>query len=82
MALCHDQVAVEKTIGDPAGLEQQRLVGDRIGEAQQRCTRLACTEQLAGAANLEVAPRDLEAVAGFQQGLQARLGGVGERRLV
>ena len=45
-------------------VEQQR-VGCEVGEAQQRRARLARAEELARAADLEVAPRDLEAVGGL-----------------
>src|SRR3954469_20884686 len=48
---------------------QQGRVGLQVREAQQRRARLACPEEFAGAADLQVPPRDLEAVAGLRHRL-------------
>ena len=44
---------------------QQVGVGRQVGEAQQRRAGLARAQEFAGAADLQVAPRDLEAVGGL-----------------
>ena len=51
---------------------QQLRVGGQVGEAQQRRARLARAQEFARAADLQVAPRDLEAVGGLGHGLQPR----------
>ena len=48
-------------------------VGRQVGEAQQRRARLARAQELARAADLQVAARDLEAVARLGHRLQPRL---------
>jgi len=61
-----------------AGPVEQARVGGQVGEAQERVARLARAEEFARPADLQVAPGDLEAVAGFLHGAQALLGGVAD----
>src|SRR6185369_11282263 len=64
-------IAIEHQRREFAGPVQQRGIGRQIGETKQRRARLARAQELAGPANGQVAPRDLEAVGGFDHGLQA-----------
>ena len=51
----------------------------QIGKAQQRQSRLSCTQKLARPSHHQIAPRDLEAVAGFVNHFQALPRGLGQR---
>ncbi len=55
---------------------QQVRIGLQIGKAQERAAALARAKQLAGAANLQVLPGNLETIAGLRHRLQPRTRGV------
>jgi hypothetical protein len=69
------RVFVQHLRGQFARPFEQVRIGGQVGKAQQRIARLARAQKLAGAANLQVAPGDLEAVVGLGHGAQALLGG-------
>src|SRR4030095_2673742 len=66
------RVAVEHARRQRARPVEQHEVGAQVGEAQERRARLSCAEEFARAADLEVAPRDLEAIAGLDHRAQTR----------
>src|SRR5436190_2353757 len=59
-------VVCEQPFGGAPRLDDERLVEQRVGEPEQRRARLARAEELARAADREVAARDLEAVVGLE----------------
>ena len=63
-------VAVEHLRGQFARPLEQVGIGCQISKSQQRIARLARAQKLAGAANLQVAPGNLEAVIGLGHGTQ------------
>src|SRR5436305_15071071 len=65
--------ALEEAQRDRARVLDQAGITLEVGEAQERRAGLARAEELAGAADLQVAARDLEAVVGLEHRLQARL---------
>ncbi len=67
--------------GELAGLLEQRAVGAEAGEAEVAEAGLPRSEELALAAEVEVALGELEAVRGLDERLEARLGGVGQLEL-
>ena len=82
MASASGRAGSQQPGGDVARLVDDPLVGFQVGEAQHGLAGLARAEEFAGAADLQVAPRDLEAVGGLAHRHQALLGDLAERALI
>src|SRR5579862_1764149 len=74
------RIFLQKDIRRLARLARERLVLLQVGIAQQRRAALALAKILAGAAQLQVLARDLEAVAVFENDLEPRTRSIRERR--
>src|SRR3569623_3464414 len=72
-------VVVQHGLRRVARLFAQPLVGLQVGAAQHGFAGLARAEEFAGAANIQIAARDLEAIRSFAHGSQALLGDRAER---
>ncbi len=78
MALCQLRVLLQHGGCPCARPVEQVAVCFQIGKAQQGAAALACAEQLAWAAYLQVLAGYFEAVVGLCHGLQAGAGGVAD----
>src|SRR5256885_4632932 len=74
MALGQLRVLLQHARRQLAGPVEQHQVLLQVGKAQHGSAGLACAQEFAWAADLQVAPRDLEAVVGLGHGAQPVLG--------
>ena len=74
-----DWIVAQQAFRLVAGQLDQIAIEFEIGVAQQRHAALAAADELAGAAQVQVLPRDLEAVRVLEDDLQSRPRRFGER---